>query len=159
MAEGVDIKFFDREFNAAIDQIADTSLRTDIEVLTGQARRLLLALVRRTRFATEKRGKEVRFRNRGRARAGWWHSWAGLGMFSIPLGTDPRVLMRAEGSFKDGRGRGSQPFVEMTNEVNYIQKLDKQDNILANSVAERFADMQREITRRYKQTLRRHSGI
>jgi hypothetical protein len=158
MAEGVDIALIDLEFNRAIDELADTSMRSDIDVLTGQARRAVRAFVKRTRLATERRGEAVRFTRKGRARAGWWHAWAGLGMFGWPFGTDARVLSNAEGDFIDNRRRPSRPEVTIINEVGYISKLDSHDGILLGAMRDRFADMQREIRRRYIKTLRRFSG-
>lgn len=165
-AEGVHMAFFDREFNAAIDQLADESDRTDIEVLTGQARRLLRAFVRLTRLAvfTEKAAQfaaltaKRAFGNKGRARAGWWVAWKGLKMFGIPAGTTPEVLARDEGEFIDGRQRKSRPFVVMANEVPYIDKLDREDRIIENGTSGRFRDMGAELERRYTQNLRRHSA-
>jgi len=158
MPDGMSITFTDREFNAAIDELAADSSRTDEQVLTGQAIQLIRLIVRGTPLARERRGKRTRFRNRGRARAGWWPSWLRLGVFGTPGGVGSKVLANAEGRFRDGRKDLSNPFVEMINEVNYIDKLDRDYNIVGEAAASRFDDMQGEIERRYRQLMRRKSG-
>jgi len=157
--EGIDIVFIDREFNRAIDQLADESVRDDVEVLTGQAIHLVRALVFHTRLALKKKGKVVRFRLRGRARAGWWPSWLQLGVFSRPFGTSPEVLSAPEGLFIDKRHKRNEPSVEMVNEVKYIEKLDAKDNILTKAYSQRMADMLRALTDKYRKRLRRHSAF
>lgn len=169
--EGLHVRFFDREFNQAIDELANESTKTDIEVLTWQAIKLVLALVFRTRLATftsesaEKLelfagilSKGTGFPRQGRARAGWWPAWRGLGMFGLPTGTNSTVLGSAEGEFIDGRHRASRPFIVVANDVPYIDKLDAEDRIIEGGTAGRFQDMQDEITRRYALNMRRHSG-
>jgi hypothetical protein len=165
MADGVDVKFVDREFNAAIRELAESSSRADYEVLTGQAIHFLRSLVKFTRLAGKKSGgRDTKgrfaggYKRRGRARAGWWPSWLALGAFGVPRGTNARVLGEAEGTFRDGRQRRGDLFVVMTNEVNYIEKLDSADHILRRAGRERFDDMQREIERRYRREMSRRSG-
>lgn len=153
-----DITFQDREFDQAITELAGSSSRIDIDVLTGQAIQFIRVLVKNTPVGLEKRGKRTRFRNRGRARAGWWPAWRRLGAFSRPRGASSRVLSLNEGGFRDGRQRAGQPFFEMINEVNYIDKLEKSHDILGNSAVERAADMQQELTRRYQREMQRKSG-
>jgi len=159
--DGVDIIFQDSEFNAAVDRLADVSARTDFEVLTGQARRLLRALVKFTRLMGRGRRQyqgTKRSWNKGRARAGWWPSWRGLRMFGIPSGTNPRVLQFDEGQFIDRRRDKDRPFVAMSNEVNYIDQLEQEDHILEQATAMREEDMARQLDRRYASNLRRFSG-
>jgi len=151
---GLHMYFHDREFNRAIDQLADMSKRGDVEVLTGQAIQLVRALVRFTRLTVQKKRA-----HRGRARAGWWPAWVRLGVFAVPQGASKSALGLAEGEFVDGRGNASEPFVEMTNEVSYINTLDKKDNILTQAFAARFDDMQRALDRKYKQMLRSKSAF
>lgn len=159
MTEGIDIKFYDHEFNAAITELAKDSRRADTEVLTGQAIQLVRSLVKYTRLTSGKRhGKKRHFARVGRARAGWWPAWVALGVFSIPRGTRPKVLANAEGEFVDHRNKRDTPYVEISNTVNYIETLDKEDNILTTAAGERFADMSRVVKRRYQQMLRRKSG-
>lgn len=158
MSDGIHVIWNDRQFNSMIDELADESKRDDISVLTGQAIQFLRALVFWTRVALKKGAKSVFFRQRGRARVGWWPAWVGLGVFSIPARVNPKILSDAEGSFVDGRGRGSQPFVAMTNSVPYIDKLDKMDNILLNAGTGRAEDMERALERKYQSRLRRKSG-
>jgi len=159
MNEGIDIKFYDAEFNAAITELAKTSRRVDTDVLTGQAIQLVRSLVKYTRLTTNSRlGKKRHFKRAGRARAGWWPAWVGLGVFSIPRGTRAGVLSNAEGEFIDHRNKVNTPYVEMSNTVKYIETLDNEDNILTMAAGERFADMERTIKRRYQQMLRSKSG-
>jgi len=153
MAEGMSITFEDREFNAALDELAEDSSRTDVEVLTGQARSLLRALVWGTPLTKEPGRTEA-----GRARAGWFVSWFRLGMRGIPSGTTGRVLAVPEGDFNDGRARRNRPFVELINEVPYIDKLERKHQILQTATTARFDDMQREISRRYRLNMARKSG-
>lgn len=153
---GLTIRFFDREFNSAIEQLAAVSSRTDVEVLTGQARRLLRFMTNVLTPLAQVIGRF--FRNTGRARAGWWESWRGLNMFGIPRGTNPRVLGRGEGTFADGRHHKNRPFVVLANEVPYIDKLDAEHHIIDRGTMGRLFDMTRELERRYAQNMRRHSG-
>lgn len=160
--EGVGITFRDREFDLAVRELADNSIRTDVEVLTGQAIRLIRALVRYTRVALRGGPWRAWMRRRGRARAGWWAAWRQLGAFGTPRGVTPDMLSASiangDGSFRDGRKNINNPFFEMSNHVWYIDVLEQEDNILENATEERFQDMQDEIERRYRQQMARKSG-
>jgi len=149
----IHIKFIDREFNRAINELAGSSRRSDVEVLTGQAIQLTRAVVRHTRLAAEEK------KHKGRARAGWWIAWQALGVFGTPWGTNSRVLAEAEGGIIDRRRVLNNPSVEIYNTVPYIETLDNADDIVQAAATERFFDMQRAIERRYAQNLRRKSAF
>ena len=164
MAEGIDIVFKDREFNQAVDDLANTSVRTDIEVLVGQAVQLLRIIANRlTPLTTGRKARKigfetVKFTRRGRARAGWWPAWQKIGVRSKPVGTTTNSLAKAEGSVIDATNRRDEPFIAMTNEVKYIEKLDAEVDIVQRAVDIRFDDMQKAIEKKYERDLRRASG-
>ncbi len=164
MAEGIDIRFEDREFNRAIDELANFSRRGDIEVLTGQAIQLLRLIANRlTPLTTGRKERKVgfafiKFTRRGRARAGWWPAWQKIGVRAKPFGTTASGLAKAEGSVVDATNRRDRPFIEMTNEVQYIGKLDDEVDIVGQAVKMRFDDMQNAITKKYERSLKRFSG-
>jgi hypothetical protein len=155
------IRIQDKEFNAALAELARTSRRTGAEVVTGQAIQILRALSDLTRLAERGRrasGKFFRPTMKGRARAGWWTAWKALGVFGVPKGTSAKVLALDEGSFKDGRKSASSVYVEMTNAVPYIGTLNSEDNILAGAYAGRLDDMRGAIERRFAREMAKRSG-
>jgi len=156
----ISITLHDREFDAAVTELAKTSRLLAPEVVTGQAIQLVRKLAEATRLTSGKRpsGRKTWFRMKGRARAGWWKSWIALGVFGVPKGTTTRTLSLGEGKFEDGRQAFGSTYVAMTNDVPYIDTLEAEDGILADAFAGRMADMEDEIERRYAREMARRSG-
>lgn len=175
-AEGVGIRFEDREFNAMLRELTLEYKRSDFEILTSGARSLLRKLAFFTPrsvafrkiqwFFMRDRGpvplakeRSYKILRRGRARAGWWPAWIALRMIGTPFVGNMEMRKIPEGDVIDRRRALRDPSIEMINEVSYIEALDAEHSIADRAYARSKDLMDAKLEQVYGPMLRKHSAF
>jgi len=164
-----------REFNRAMQKISALNKKGVAEDLHYQAKNLLGKIARKTyahprskkvrEFVLDEKsgqwipiGKMVRAKTSGRARAGWVPAWRKLGMTNLPRGTAAAVKIAGgnEGDFIDESKRLRDPFIEMINQVAYIEDVKGIGEAIDSAVSRQLKFMQRYIERKTRQRMNKH---
>ncbi len=111
-----------KEFERAMGQLGNASVGTDREILTVGGREMMFNVVAATPKAT------------GKARAGWWPAWRGLGRSGNPLTRrrEGRTKIKgrvyiSEGAFEDGRDKRGEAFIEISKSTHIVSKRGKEN--------------------------------
>jgi hypothetical protein len=93
-----------------------------------------------------------------RARAGWFQAWLRLGIPGMPRVKNAAIRNRREGGLIDRSGDIARPYVTMYNTVPYIERLQKERDILGRALAFQKRRIEAAIERIYAKNMRERSG-